>query len=576
MTQTRLQTQPSPRRLPPGVPIKVWVVVVVLLSLFAAQNIIEMRRESCTSDEVAHLPAGYSYLLKRDFRLNPEHPPLLKVLCALPLLALRPHMNFDDPLWNIPPHQSEFGSHFLYSNDADRLLFYGRLPMVLISTLLGLIIFRWAQQLYGNVPGLFALTLFAFSPNLIAHSHLVTTDVGVTTFLTAAFYFLWRYLLLGERRSVYWSSLAMGAAMASKFSAIVLLPVAVVLLWMFWGPGSLGEETAKLQTPGGDMQDVRGRKSRNSSRRKENAGLALPRQEIWKSLLMLDRAKILGIVIFVCIVGLIAQFAYLGSFDPTLYLRGLEQVNKNHRPYFQYYLHGNLKTGGWWYYFLVAFLVKATAPFIIMVFLGLIRLIKSWRSEWKSAVFLILPAAVYIAAVCALADPLGVRYLLPVFPFLMILSCRVVPFPTGKRIAACAAGCLLVWHVSSSLMAFPNHLSYFNEFVRGPAHGIEWLDDSNVDWGQDLKVLKEVLDRQGIPFVTLHSFSRFDNPEHYGIHCFRPTADEWGVIVKYPPPGFYAVSAHWLARQKALGLDWMKKYQVVANVGNSMFVFRVS
>ncbi|MBZ5554133.1 MAG: glycosyltransferase family 39 protein [Acidobacteriia bacterium] len=568
---TLLHSEPGPRT----VSIKVWVAAALLLTLFAAQNIYEMRRESCTSDEVVHLPAGLTYLLKRDFRLNPEHPPLLKVLCALPLLALRPRVDFNDPAWSVPPHQSEFGSHLLYSNDADRLLFWGRLPIVLISTTLGFFVFRWAQQLYGSTSGLFALGLFAFSPNLVAHSHFVTTDAGVTAFLTIAFYFLWRHLCRGDRRALYWSSLTMGAALAAKFSAIVLFPVALILLWVFPRADSKANAPVAASTSG-DPQKHRNAKAQRRPR-KRNESFRLPKGS-WKSFLRLDRSKLFALTILVGVCLLVVQGAYLGSHDPTLYYKGMEQVNKNHRPDFLYYFYGTFKEGGWWYYFLAAFLVKATSPFIILVLLRGALFVKNWKQEWKTAAFLTLPAAVYFAAVSALADPLGVRYLLPVFPFLMVYAAGALSLLAPKKLAFWTLWILLGWHVASSVMAFPHHLSYFNEFVGGPTHGMDWLDDSNVDWGQELKSLRKVLDERGISSVTLYSFSRFDNPEYYGIHCIRPTRFEWAAIVTNPAPphGFYAVSAHWLARQKALGVDWMKRFPVIANLGNSMLVFQIS
>jgi hypothetical protein len=581
-SETRIQKENQPETsLDSGlvrqtVPIKVWSLVALLLSLFAAQNIVEMRRESCTSDEVVHLPAGLTYLLKRDFRLNPEHPPLLKIVCALPLLALRPQIDFTDPAWGFPPLQSRFGSHVLYSNDADRLLFWGRLPVVLISTLLGFFVFRWAQQLYGSASGLFALTMFAFSPNLIAHSHLVTTDVGVSAFMTMAFYFLWRYLCLRERRSLYWSSLAMGAALASKFSAIVLLPVMALLLWMFYSPEPAGIDRGVLSRGQGDSRE-HGKAKRRGGRTKKDRQSSLP-GGFWNSLFRLDRSKLLAVAILIGVSFLVVQLTYLGSINPTLYFKGLNQVNKNHRPDFLYYLHGGFKVGGWWYYFLVAFLVKATSPFIISVFLRIILFLKNWRREWKTAIFVVLPAAVYFGAVSALADPLGVRYLLPVFPLLMVFAGGLVSFLGERKWAPWLLWALLGWHISTSAIAFPHHLSYFNEFVGGSSHGMDWLDDSNVDWGQDLKALKKVVDQRGIESITLYSFSRFDNPEYYSIHCIRPTHDEWAAIVasSHPPAGVYAVSAHWLARQKGLGVDWMHRFPVIARIGYSMFVFQIS
>jgi hypothetical protein len=121
------------------VPLRIWIIVGALIAVFMAENIYEMRRQSCSSDEVLHLPAGYTYLVKQDFRLNPEHPPLLKELCALPLLFLKPKVDFSDPDWLQPStmSQSKFGYSFLYSNPprADQFLFWGRLGWHVASSM---------------------------------------------------------------------------------------------------------------------------------------------------------------------------------------------------------------------------------------------------------------------------------------------------------------------------------------------------------------------------------------------------------------------------------------------------------
>ena len=137
--------QPNQHRLPR------WLPVAFLLTAMLLQAVSSMRLLSATYDETTHLPSGYTYLRTGEFRLNPQHPPLIKLLSALPLLPLRPEMNLDDPAWSGQPNDEwSFGYRFLYGNDADRLLFWGRLPNVLLSLLLAFYVFRWARELFGN------------------------------------------------------------------------------------------------------------------------------------------------------------------------------------------------------------------------------------------------------------------------------------------------------------------------------------------------------------------------------------------------------------------------------------------
>jgi len=486
----------------------------------------------------------------------------------LPLLALHPKINFDDPNWQAPEGQADFGYRFLYSNEADHLLTWGRLPAVAIAVLLGFFIFLWARQLYGDAGGLFSLALYAFCPNIIAHAHLVTMDVGVSAFLTISFYFLWRHGRDKKRFWFYLSSLAMGAALATKFSSIIMLPVALTILWL----------TCELGAPGDPSSDAKpahrtgSRASKGGSHTEDSPWFAL-RRTIFQD----ARAKMIWGAVFVLLAFASVQIAYLGSLDLSLFWRGLHQLKKSHPPGGYLYFHGTLQVGHDWYYALAGFLVKATAPFVILILLRFIFLLRDWRSSQEAVLFLAFPVVFYSTCLALIADPLGVRYMIPAFPFLIIFAGGLVPDLARHTALLGTLVILLVWHVTSSVARFPHSLSYFNEFVGGPAHGMDWLDDSNVDWGQEIKALKQFMDRHQITKITLFSFSPYDNPEYYGINCDRPSLEEWARIIASPrlAPGVYVVSARTLARQKALGVDWMSRYPVIGNLGYSMYVFRV-
>ena len=196
-------------------------VAAALLLAFWLQMFFALPKLSATSDEVAHLPAGYTYWTTRDFRLNPEHPPLAKLLAALPLLALKPRLDTSWPEWK-GGAEYIFGYGFLYTNDADRLLFWGRIPMTLLSTLGALFVFLWAHDMFGPRAGLFALALCAFSPNLLAHGMLVTTDVPLAVFMTIALYLFWKQGMQPSLKMSAAVGLATGATMAAKFSGAIL------------------------------------------------------------------------------------------------------------------------------------------------------------------------------------------------------------------------------------------------------------------------------------------------------------------------------------------------------------------
>jgi len=196
--------------------------------------------DSATFDEVAHIGAGYTYLKYRDSRLNPEHPPLMKDLAALPLMFLNLKFDINHPFWNsenINDRQWTAGNLLLYGsgNDPDKIIFWARLPIMLLALFFGWLLYRWTSSLYGERVGLIVLFLYAFSPTFLAHSRYVTTD------LAAAFGFfigLASFLRFLEKPAVGRAAAAgacLGIALLLKFSLFLLLPIYAVLaiLWIF-------------------------------------------------------------------------------------------------------------------------------------------------------------------------------------------------------------------------------------------------------------------------------------------------------------------------------------------------------
>src|SRR5262249_2943996 len=162
-----------------------------LVSLFFLQAAFAIPRLSASTDEPVHISAGYSYWQTRDFRMNPEHPPLAKLLAALPLLVLEPKLDTSGKDWSAAS-EYPFGFSFLYGNDADSILFWGRFPMIALAALGGLITFFFARDLFGPPAGVFATCLYCFCPNLLAHGMLITTDAPLSTFMLLTLYLFWR------------------------------------------------------------------------------------------------------------------------------------------------------------------------------------------------------------------------------------------------------------------------------------------------------------------------------------------------------------------------------------------------
>jgi len=491
----------------------------VFILAFALQALFAIPKLSATADEAVHLSSGYSYWQTRDFRLEPETPPTAKLLASLPLLFIRPMIDTSGELWEKgEAAQSTYGFVFLYSNNADRLLFWARIPILVLAAAGAVVVFLWARDLFGPHAGVLATGLYCFSPNMLAHGMLVTSDVPVTAFTTLTLYLFWKS---GDQAS--WSrdlatGLALGAAMTTKFSA-GLLPIILIVL-----------------------------------------SIARFRRLALKKLTFMA----IGSLFFI-------EAAYLFSASPLLYFRHLSAVNAYVIRDYPIYLLGQLQPGGWWYYFLAAFVLKASIPTLILILLALIRLVAG-PIQWGETI-LLAGIGAYFIATSVVAGQIGIRYLLPIFPLTFICVSRLVPDLLAQRVGKVVLAALLVWSAFSCLRAFPNYIPYFNELAGGASRGTEFLDDSNVDWGQGIKQAAEYVRDRRLDRVTMYSFSPLDNPQYYGLPRNLLAAEVRDRLIgKRPEPGVYIISAHKVIRMRQIDPAW-RMYKPVDRIGESLWVY---
>jgi 4-amino-4-deoxy-L-arabinose transferase-like glycosyltransferase len=487
------------------------LVLVVILAAFCLQAMLALPKLSATTDESVHLAAGFSYWQTRDFRMNQEHPPLAKLIAALPLLFIHPKFDTNANDWNTAA-EYPFGFSFLYGNDADRLLFWSRTAMVGLAAIGLLVTFLWARDLFGMPAGLFAAGLYAFSPNLLGHGMLVTTDVPLAVFTVLTLYLFWK------GRDVC-AGLALGAAMASKFSGAFLPVVVIILSFARYGRGAV------------------------------------------------KRLCITGITSL-----LVIQASFLFSESPLLYFRNMRFVNANHVRQYPFYLFGQLQPEGWWYYFLAAFAVKATIPTLLVIFAAVIHARSGLVDRWGELI-LMTSIAFYMLVISIGADQIGVRYVLPILPLLFVWTSRIVASLARSRVGIGILAVLLLWQAWAATHAFPNYIPYFNELAGGPVGGQALLDDSNVDWGQSIKLAAEYVRTHHLQNVNLYTFSPFDNPPYYGLPANIPPSQAFERLVKqHPTPGTYIISAHYVARIKNVNPAW-SKYKPIDRIGESLLVY---
>ncbi len=217
-----------------------WVARTVLITILITSGVMlgyAAYHDAPTFDESAHIPAGYANVHELDYRLNPEHPPLVKAIAAFPLLAL--NLNFPTHLaaWQTDVNgQWVMGGNFFYNsgNDAALLVRTARLGPILITLLFILVVYWWSSRLMGKMLALIPTFLIAWSPNILAHGHLVTTDIGAALGITLATMMFIQFLFFPSRKHLLFAGLAFGLAQLLKFSAVLLLPYFLVLIFVFW------------------------------------------------------------------------------------------------------------------------------------------------------------------------------------------------------------------------------------------------------------------------------------------------------------------------------------------------------
>lgn len=570
--------------------LAIFAALLLLLSLTG------VRRKSATFDEGAHLPAGFSYLAYRDYRMNMEHPPLIKLLAGVPLLAMSAKADTSHAAWKTGD-QFHFGEEFLYAwNDADRMLFWGRLPIVLLSVLFGVAVFFCAREWYGAKAGYAALLLYLCTPDLSAHGQLVTTDLGVAGFMFIAVYAFFRALRQLTPARFLLAAAAVGCAIATKFSGVLVFPMLAVIGILF------AVSAVPIQVQFGKLsRTLTDWKSKLGVVASVLAGSALLSFLLlwtcygWRHSMTPDPKMSAGI-----------NWDRLGPSDsfvadavrwgreahllPEAFAYGFLQTQESTATR-SAFLMGEYSTEGWWYYFLVTFAVKTPIPLLLLIVLAAV-FIKRFGAGWLAEATLLVPVAVY--AVFALTSNLNIghRHLLPIYPFLIVFAAKTVRALDFNRQRVLAAACalLLAWNVFEAAKTYPHFLSYFNQFAGGSANGYEWLVDSNLDWGQDLKALAQY--RQAHPeepfFLSYFGSAR---PEFYGIKgrflpSFNPgnkrrtlepfSAVQSGATVAVSATGLQCAN---IRNQDAPGVEQfmarLRNLQPIAVIGHSIFIYRM-
>ena len=574
---------------PPQRTRRSWLVlgVVSLLGVLVLQLALSIRRESQTWDEACHIFDGYNHWKRSDSGMNPEHPPLVKLLSTVPLLRLPLQMprtrggNFKEAAFLE-------GHDFLYSNNADLILFRVRMAAAVFTVLLALLVFSAAYEMFGAGPAFLALALFVFEPSILAHGAVVATDMGVACLLFATVYAFYRYV----KKPSFWRLLtvavAAGLALAAKHSGIFLLPMLILLA---------GYEVARGPRAPGDAARGTGARGKQALRLAASLVLAgvLALGILWSFYGFRYTARPSGLAMNPPLPAYANRLSSPAGRDtilalarwrvlPEAYLYGLADVkvvaDATHS-----YLFGKVYPQGQLLYFPVVLVSKTTLAVLLFLLLLPIALAHRRLNGWRELVFLTLPPALYFIVAVFSRLNIGVRHILPIYPFLCVLAGLAAwAFASRGRRWAYLVAVVLLFDLVSSARCFPTYLAYSNELWGGPANTYKLLTDSNADWGQHLHSTKEYLDRRGVKQCWFAYFADVvADPGYYGIPCKPLTtiASFWLQPARDVPAsidGPVLISAGTLSGyefgpRELNPYDQFQKLQPVAVIEHAVFVY---
>lgn len=593
------------------------ILVGIMLGFMLVVSILNAKNDSAIFDETAHIGASYSYVSQGEIRLNPEHPPLIKDLAGIPLAFMSLNFDISQPFWTgeLPNKWDEgqwsAGRHLLYEsgNNPDKIIFWARFPVILLSLLLGFFIFKWTRELAGISAGLFALALYAFNPNILGHNHFVTTDIGIAAFITFSFYYFIKFIKNPSWKNVLLGGLFLGLLQLAKFSSLMAFPILGIIL-VAYPLVKISDGRNKIKILGEYLG-------------KGSLAFLISMAVVWiayfANTFNMSRETVSEAIDF--------NFSQSDTNVKTVYTnKTLHLLNDNPvlRPLSTYgigigyvfrrvaggngaYFLGQVSSQAFLAYFPTVFLIKeplinlflmATALGLALVS-GINSLLYKSENSFKNAFekikgyFRTNIASISMASFIALYSYLsitgnlniGLRHLFPVFPFAFILTAKIIfDFIRSRQnqhvqkifyfSIIILSGILAI----QTALAYPSYTSYFNESVGGPKNGYKLVTDSNADWGQDLKRLKIFLEEHPeIKNIHVDYFGGGDIEYYLGSNYTT-----WWDSKRPIEKGWYAISTNFLqgsiyGNEKTAenSYQWLVGKKPDYQVGTSILIYNV-
>ncbi|MGL4553747.1 MAG: ArnT family glycosyltransferase [Gemmataceae bacterium] len=569
-------------------------LVLLLLAAHASLLVDQACRNWVAVDEAGHLAAGLYHWQTGRYDMYVVNPPLPRMLAVLPALAdpavpsVVPHSLFGSrgEFVTARAHASACGPAYL------RFVRLSRLAGIAWSLLGAWLVYRWSRRLHGPAGGLVSLSLWCFSPNVLANAGMVTPDLPAAVAGLAATFAFWHHLRAGGWPEAVLAGLLLGVALLCKGTLLVLLGVWAAL-WLAWRFSSRPDARPRLAHALAVVGI--GFLVLNLGYAFDQTGRRLGDFR-FDSRILADQPG-----------GNRFRDSPLGPIPlpvPADYVRGIDLQRVDFEAKFYSYLAGEWRTVGWWHYYLVGLALKVPLPTwaLLLICAALLVARRPPTCSWRDDLALLLPIGAVLTLVSSQTGfNHHLRYILPLFPFAIVFAGRAgwlftAPSPWGW--AGWAVPLLVLASAAAALRVHPHHLSYFNELAGGPDNGHDYLVDSNIDWGQDLLFLKRWLDDhpEARPLGLAHY--NFVDPGVAGLGEFylpAPSLAPAGasreqLLAAGPQPGHFALDVNFVRGAPFFASDgkgnldliaqgtytYFQRFRPVAKAGYSIFIYHIT
>jgi hypothetical protein len=551
--------------------------------------------QSPTLNEPGHLASGVAIWKLGRFDAYRVNPPLVRAIAAVHVVLAGCQTNWQRLAYG-PGVRCEFdlGIDFMNANGIDsiRLFNLARWACIPFSVLGGWCCFLWGRALCGNLTGVLACSLWCFSPNVLAYGQLIAPDIAGASLMLLASYRFWIWLKECSWGNATVAGMAMGCSLLAKSSSVILIAI-WPLIWCF-------------------------------------QVIVIRKQRIAGSL---NRTELSQLVSIIAVAGYLVNLGYL--FDGTMtrlgdyqfvskalgdppagkgfgnvyrtgwlakvpvplpkeFVLGIDHQKKDFEDFpFPSYLRGEWRKTGWWYYYLYGLGVKVPVGTLCLVILAMISSpgmlknanpdhVTGWATLW-------IPGLVVIVMIsCQPTLFHHFRYVLPLFGPMFVFAATVPAAVHSWRrnvrgIFYLASAACIVSTICSTVRAAPGFISYFNAFAGGAQRGRDHLIHSNLDWGQDLYLLKQWIQDNSIDEPVHLAYHGLFDPSAIGVSYvpapYGPTWDGRAPVAEWTP-GLYAISVNYLMGDTwrlSTGRDYkfLEKETPIHICGDTIYVFRI-